>query len=83
MTVDGPFEYHVTSDNDDVTFTNVRFDILGGANFTFNLAVEEFLGTATFTGVTDLVSMMIYASAIIILILIVLSYLHFHLGDKS
>ena len=55
VTVDGPYEYHVTSDNSNVTFTNVRFDIQGGANFTFNLAVEEFLGTATFAGVTGLV----------------------------
>lgn len=56
VTVDGPYRFRVTSDNGSVRFTNLRFDIQGGASFTFNLAVEEFLGTATFTGVTGLVS---------------------------
>ena len=56
VTVNGPYQFRVTSDNDNVRFTNVRFDILGGANFTLNLAVEEFLGTATFAGVAGMVS---------------------------
>lgn len=56
VTVDGPYRFRVTSDNSSVKFTNLRFDIKGGATFTFNLAFEEFLGTATFTGITGLVS---------------------------
>eukprot|EP00904_Undaria_pinnatifida_P004723 jgi/Undpi1/14251/HiC_scaffold_9.g03900.m1 len=52
--VDGPFEFRVTSDNFNVAFTNIRFDITGGANFTLNLAVEEFMGNATFNGITGL-----------------------------
>ena len=55
VTVNGPYQFQVTSDNENVTFTNVRFDVLGGANFTLNLAVEELLGTATFAGVTGVV----------------------------
>lgn len=56
MTVDGPYHFRVTSDNDSVKFTNLRFEISGGAKFSLNLAVEEFMGTATFTGITGLVS---------------------------
>ena len=54
--VDGPYEFRVTSDNESIKFTNVRFEISGGASFFFGLAVEEIPGTATFTGITGMVS---------------------------
>lgn len=58
MTVDGPYQFRVTSYNESVEFTNVRFDITGGATFSLELAAEEFLGNATFGGITGLVSLL-------------------------
>lgn len=51
--VDGPYQFDVTSDEQSMKFTNVRFEISGGAEFTFDLANNEFEGTATFTGIAD------------------------------
>lgn len=49
----GPYKFTVTSDSSNVEFTGVRFEITGGAEFRLSLASEEFVSTATFTGVTD------------------------------
>lgn len=49
----GPYTFWVTSDVESVEFENVRFEISGGAELTFDLANNEDEGTATFTGVTS------------------------------
>ena len=54
--IDGPYEFRVTSDSENVKFTNVRFEISGGAKFFFSIAVEEIMGTATFTGIAGMAS---------------------------
>lgn len=51
----GPYKFQVTSYNPSVKFTNVRFQIGSGADFSLSLANDGDLGTATFTGVTALV----------------------------
>lgn len=49
----GPYSFRVTSDNADVEFTGIRFEITDGAEFSLYLkAAEESVSTATFTGVT-------------------------------
>lgn len=50
--VKGGYEFSLTSDNHNVDFTGVRFEITDGAEFNLNLAVGDFVSTATFTGVT-------------------------------
>ncbi len=49
----GPYKLRVTSDNQNVEFTGLRFEITDGAEFSLSLAAEEFVSTATFTGVTN------------------------------
>lgn len=49
----GPYKLTVTSDSSDVYFTGVRFEITDGAEFRLQLAAEEFVSTAYFTGVTN------------------------------
>lgn len=59
----GNYKFRVTSDSFGITFTNVRFEVGDGAEFSFNLDVGEnierypkiFLA-ATFTGVEGFVS---------------------------
>lgn len=56
MYAKGGYEFHLTSDNQNVDFSGLRFDIADGAEFHLNLAVGDFVSTATFTGVTGQVS---------------------------
>lgn len=43
--------FRVTSDNYNVKFTGLRFEISGGSDFSLSLAAGEDVSTATFTGV--------------------------------
>lgn len=51
MYVKGGYQFQLTSDNQNVDFSGVRFEITNGAEFHLNLAVGDFVSTATFTGV--------------------------------
>lgn len=57
VTVDDPHDFRVASDNVNVVFHNVRFEISGGANFYFELKNNG--SSATFARVTGLGSLRI------------------------
>lgn len=48
--------FRVTSDNYNVKFTGLRFEISDGSEFSLSLAAGEDVSTATFTGVMGQVS---------------------------
>lgn len=61
MHVKGGYKFALTSDNQNVDFTRVRFEITDGAEFSLNLAAGDFVSTATFTGVTGQVSFEVHS----------------------